>query len=370
MQIFIGDGAHQTFFFGMFLIIVILVTLKSKTSYTPLSLTQELKGFAILTILFGHIGYFLSENQEFLYPFSIMSGTGVNLFLFLSGYGLTISQLKKSESILTFYSRRFGKLFVPFWIVLGSFLALDFILLGKTYSLQFLLQAPFGIFTHADLFTDFNSPFWYFTFILIYYLLFPLLFNKKRVWLTAFLLYFIIKILTLIDLLPLQHIIGNYEVHMLAFPLGVFIAWFIQTQKDTTDYFVDFCKKYANILYPLAIAMLPAFIAYFGIHSDVGKLAYIEQRTSLLIMFAIILFFIIKKKEVQFLSLFGLYSYEIYLLHWPLLYRYDILYKNIPGWLATVIYLGLFIILAIGLQKLSSAIPQALLKVKNRIANM
>ena len=358
MQIFIGDAAHQTFFFGIFLIIVLLVTFTTKKNYTPLSLTQELKGFAILTILFGHIGYFLSANQEFLYPFSIASGMGVNLFLFLSGYGLTISQLKKGDSPLAFYKRRLSKLFIPFWIVLSTFLILDFVVLGKTYSVQFLLQAPFGIFTHADMYTDFNSPFWYFSFILLFYILFPLLFNKRWPWATAILLYIAVRTLVAADLPQLTDIIGMYEVHMLAFPLGILFAWGIQTQTKFKNTIVELCQKYAYLTYPLAISILPAWIAYFGIHSDVGQIASIEQRTSLLIMFAVLLLFTIKKKESQFLSIFGLFSYEIYLLHWPLLYRYDVLYKFTPGWIATILYLGMFILLAMLLQKLSSVISK------------
>jgi len=41
--------------------------------------------------------------------------------------------------------------------------------------------------------------------------------------------------------------------------------------------------------------------------------------------------------------LIGTYSYEMYLLHWPLLSRYDFLYRTLPASLATFAYLALFI---------------------------
>src|SRR5690348_6614939 len=57
--------------------------------------TQELKGVAILAVVFGHIGYFLVDDNRFLFPLSVGAGVGVNIFLFLSGYGLTLGLLKK-----------------------------------------------------------------------------------------------------------------------------------------------------------------------------------------------------------------------------------------------------------------------------------
>ena len=87
--------------------------------FFPTSVTQELKGFAILTIIFGHIGYFLDTNDTFLFPLSVASGVGVNIFLFLSGFGLTMSTLKKQLSLLQFYKRRLLRLFLPMWIVLA-----------------------------------------------------------------------------------------------------------------------------------------------------------------------------------------------------------------------------------------------------------
>jgi peptidoglycan/LPS O-acetylase OafA/YrhL len=63
-------------------------------------------------------------------------------------------------------------------------------------------------------------------------------------------------------------------------------------------------------------------------------------------MLAIIWLFSANKIEFKLLSLFGLYSYEIYLFHWPILARYDIFYKYTPAWLATALYLVFFLGLA------------------------
>ncbi len=353
MQVLISNGAEQTVLFGLVFCAVFLCTLFLKKNYTPFSLTQELKGFAMLTIIFAHIGYALSTDPAFLFPFSILSGVGVNLFLFLSGYGLTTSGLKKEETILMFYKRRLLKLFIPFWIILGTFLALDFFVLGKTYTLAFLLQSIFGIFIHADVQIDFNSPFWYFSFILFYYLLFPIVFNKKRPWIGAIILYFIVWKTVQINPPLLSHVLNLYEVHMLAFPLGITGAWLMATQHHVVETCKRMCLSYAKYFYIPTMASLLWFISYFAIHANVGAEPYLEERTSLMIMATLILLFTIKKRESKLFSLFGVYSYEIYLLHWPLLYRYDLLYVHLPAWVATLMYLIVFIALAKLLQKLS-----------------
>lgn len=358
MQILVSNAPTETLLFGLALGALFLYSFVKKQNYTPLQLTQELKGFAILAIICAHIGYALSSNPEFLFPFSILAGVSVNLFLFLSGYGLTFSQIKKSETPRVFYKRRLSKLFIPFWIVLGIFLVLDVALLNVTYSPTFLLQSFAGIFNHATMLTDFNSPLWYFSYIFFYYATFPLLFNKKRPWITALFLYGLVW--TIVELNPpfLRGVIGLYEVHMLAFPLGICSAWYVSLKKNWFDHITHIYKKYHPYTYFLTLATILVFIGYFALHAHIGGLAYIEEMTSLCIMFAIVLLFVLKKRESKLFSVFGLFSYEIYLFHWPLLLRYDFLYRHLDAWVATMLYLGVFILLAIPLQKVSTAIAK------------
>jgi peptidoglycan/LPS O-acetylase OafA/YrhL len=89
-----------------------------------------------------------------------------------------------------------------------------------------------------------------------------------------------------------------------------------------------------------------------GGQKDLNK----AQMVSIITMLAIIFLFLLKKTEFKLLQIFGLYSYEIYLLHWPILYRYDIFYKYLPAWLATVFYLIFFLAIAWIFKKLSEAV--------------
>lgn len=352
MQIFVSDPIQQTILFSTVLSIICVLTFFKKENYTHFSLTRELKGFAILAIIFGHIGFALSSNQQFLFPLSILAGVGVNLFLFLSGYGLTCSQLNRGGSIVQFYKKRLLKLFIPFWIVLSVVFLLSYFLRGETYSSGYIFQSMLGIFTSADMYTDINSPLWYFSLILFYYVLFPLVFTKRYAWITVFVLYLILYFVVKMDPPLLSGVIGLYQVHTLAFPLGVLAAWYVNTPRVLLSACKELYKRYEVYLYPAALLVLCAQIGYFAIHSNVGELAYVEEITSLYIMFAIIMLFMIKKIEFKVLSVFGFFSYEIYLFHWPLLYRFDFLYIHLPAGLATLLYLGIFLVVSLVLNNL------------------
>ncbi len=357
MQISIIDPLHQTILFGAVLGTIFLLTFWKKKDYTALSLTQELKGFAILAIIFAHIGYGLASGTNFLFPLSILAGVGVNLFLFLSGYGLTYSALSKGESRTSFYARRLPRLYIPFWVVIGILFLLDHFLTFGNYSFSYIVQSFAGIFTNANMYTDINSPLWYFTMILFYYLLFPLVFFKRYAWVTAGILYAAIWSIVHFNPAPLAGVLGLYEVHMLAFPLGVLGAWFVKSGKlSLLDPLKNIYTRTAFVLYPIIFTALAAAIWYLAIHANIGKPAAIEERTSIVTMFAIISLFALKKRESKLFALFGFYSYEIYLFHWPLLWRYDVLYIHLPAWIATVAYLALFVALAHLLKKAVAAI--------------
>jgi peptidoglycan/LPS O-acetylase OafA/YrhL len=270
---------------------------------------------------------------------------------------------------------------MPFWLVALVFFVLDFFILHISYSWPYIIQSLLGIFPRADLFLDVNSPLWFLTLTLFYYLLFPLIFLKKSPWLTAILIYtasyFIIqlKLPVTIDVLHL------YQLHLLAFPLGIAFAslffepysfnrfvpdkiqsslynlkkpvW-IKTILDRSKEPNIFRRSLKIINRPTYYAILIAlliFIGFMAYNSGVDEILDKEQKISLITMSAIILFFILKRFEIKLFHLFGLYAYEIYLIHWPLMSRYDIFFRWLPGWIAVILYLGLFLIIALIINK-------------------
>ncbi len=362
MQISIVDAGLNTLIFGVIFwgaVILSIRKAKDHTFFAPFK-TQEMKGFAILAIIFSHIGYFLSSDQAFLWPMSVLAGVGVNLFLFLSGFGLTVSALKKPQSIPEFYIKRLKKLFIPLWLVISAFSILDYLILQRIYPFTEIWKSFIGFFPVADLFKNLNSPFWYFTIILFYYLIFPLTFFRKTAYLSPVLILVISYYLLKIEL-PFEinvDVMKLYKTHFAAFPLGVLFAVLINDQN--LSHIKSWLKQIfllSNLKYLLIIIFAVAF-GYFSINSGVGESKNIEQTISLITMFCIVFLFVAKNFEIKLFSLYGIYSYEIYLIHWPILSRYDYFYKYLPAWFATLIYLALFLGLGFLLQQLTKRLTR------------
>jgi len=288
-----------------------------------------------LSIVFGHIGYFLLEDTTFLYPLSVMAGVGVNLFLFLSGFGLASSELKKSLSPRQFYQRRLSKIYPALWLSIALWLILDYWLSQRTYSASEILSSFLGFFPRADLDANINSVLWYVTFILGYYLIFPLTQFKKHPVVAIFVLTLLSYLVTVVSLpvnVDVQHL---YKLHWLAFPLGLTFALVVQK--------ILFRPNLVIRYFVLTVSLL--VFGYTAIHSNVGADPWLEQLTSLVTTTSLILIFSVGRLNFRLFQLFGLLSYEIYLLHWPILSRYQLFWHRLSDSLAIVLYLLLFLVI-------------------------
>lgn len=358
MQINVTDPIVQTYLFSLIFFTLLFLSVRKKEIDLTLSkeVTTDLKGFAILAIVFSHIGYFLSTDDRFLFPLSILAGAGVNLFLFLSGFGLTVSAIKRPVTVFGFYKKRLSKLFIPLWITISVLLLSDLIFLHKSYSLETLIQSYLGFFPSADLFSDLDSPLWYFTLIFFYYLIFPLLFWKKFPYLSApFMLLITFYVLDQ-QLLIKEPVLNLYKLHFISFPLGVFFAEIIYDENLT-----GIMAKAKKIYYRLNLSLIsiPFFLAVFfytSFNSGVGLSKVMEQTISLITTLCAVFLFLIIHFKFRLFSFLGKYSYEIYLVHWPILAYYGFLYLYLPAFLATIIYLGIFIVLGIFIKRVQSGI--------------
>ena len=371
MPITLTDDIYQTNLIVIaVLIAVVLFTFKraKHTDLFPVSVTQELKGLGILTVVFAHFAYMLVTNADFLFPLSIIAGVGVDLFLFMSGYGLTVGMLKKPLPIFEFYKRRVIKIFIPFWVALILIFAANAIFLDIHYTVPYMIQSLLGWFPTAEGFDDVNSPFWYITWMMMFYILFPLVFSTKRPWLSAIIL---AVIATLIGVYNPLNMGDNWlhRLHTVAFSLGIVFAWVLFETKDKENKFVAHLKEFRNkakIMPYVIIALMLGVVVYMSLHTTanhwptltaiLGKGYFVDQLTSIILMFAFIVIFSLKKFDNKFLSIYGLYSFEVYLIHWPLIGRYDIFFDYLPSWAAVIAWLVTFIVVSWLLQKITTPI--------------
>ena len=369
MPITLTDDIYQTNLIVIaILIAVVLFTFRraKHTDLFPISVTQELKGLGILTVVFAHFAYMLVTNADFLFPLSIIAGVGVDLFLFMSGYGLTVGMLKKPLPVLEFYKRRVIKIFIPFWVAIIIIFAADAIFLDKNYGVSYMIQSLLGWFPTANGSEDVNSPFWYITWMMMFYALFPLVFSTKRPWLSAIILAVIATLIGVYN--PLE--MGDnwlHRLHTVAFSLGIVFAWLLFETKDKENKLVKTLKKFRNeakIMPLVVIAVMLVVVVYMSLHTTsshwptltaiLGKGFFVDQLTSIIIMFAFIVIFSLKKFDNKFFAIYGLYSFEVYLIHWPLIGRYDIFFDILPAWAAVVAWIISFILISWLLQKITT----------------
>lgn len=367
MMIPIANAVTQTQIFIVCFGLALIASCKKRVERCTLSpiVTAELKGLAVLAVVFAHIGYYLVDDHRFLVPLSQSAGVGVNVFLVLSGYGLTYSMMRKSSSILEFYQRRVSRIFLPLWMVLIVILLADWLFLDLTYPLKTAAYAFIGFFPRANLYEDINAPLWYLTMTLFYYLIYPLLFFKRFPLLSSLLIgtvgYLVAKHTIPVD----EGVLGAYRIHSLAFPLGMVLAAFFCTEVKPLKRVITLVTDKLNqphaaafIVRGLGVVLFSSIVIYTTMHANIGKGVWLEQRTSLLTTLALIAVFVLKPFEIRLLSVIGRYSYEIYLIHWPLLYRYDVLYQHVPAAIATLGYLIIFVGLSAIIQRLTKQIFQ------------
>lgn len=170
--------------------------------YKPLSLrdTNALKGIALLLLLIHHLFYI----NNGLYDDITIAGRGVvqtigqwskicvAIFVFLSGYGLTVQAESKGGvgNLARFYWRRFTKLMLNYWFIWLIFVPIGVFVFhysfaeayGSHTGIKFLLDFT-GLINAFGLY-GYNVTWWFYSCIILLYILFPFfyqLLNKDTI---------------------------------------------------------------------------------------------------------------------------------------------------------------------------------------------
>lgn len=141
---------------------------------------NEIFGLSIIGIIIFHFceAVLLTKNPAAAYAYDfantynqILSSSGVEVFLFLSGMGLFYS-MKKNGNVLQFYSKRFKRVLIPYLIFgLVYWIVNDFVIYHYDF-VRFIND-----FLLITVWTEGVRRFWFISFILILYIVFPLFFK-------------------------------------------------------------------------------------------------------------------------------------------------------------------------------------------------
>ena len=290
------------------------------------STTDCLKGLCVLVVVLHHVSLLMPTTT--LYCFGYLA---VTIFLFLSGYGLTVSYLNKNDYLDNFFSRRLTRIYIPFVV-------LNVIGIGLT-SLNTKLSATDMIFYFLGI-KLIDGTLWFIQTIIIFYIMFYIAFKFMSRNIAAHFLV-LVSFIYLIVCYKIGLGIWVYNTAF-CFPLGVYIAL----------YYKKFVKLIKNnyILAFLLSGTCFAITFIFGnfIYSDFQTI--FSLISSVCLVFFVLVFLLKVQIASKLLRVIGNISCEIYLIHMKVLVVYFSMVK-LSGSYSIYIYLSLLILLAYLLNK-------------------
>ena len=284
-----------------------------KLSFNIFSKYREiLMGMAILSILIFHYTedcstFGINYNGFVKLYKTYIGSSGVDIFLLLSGLGLYYS-FSKDNSIKNFYFKRVKRVLIPYLIVsVPVYIWYDFFYLSDGI-IGFVKNLFF-----ITLFTNRNILYWYIFFIIICYLIFPLIYrfiakSKDSISLIKTLAIIITIIVGLYVIsVYAKGLFSKYSIMLfrfIPFILGILIGKFAYKEKKIKYYII------------LAILGLSSFL-FIDYIPNFARLFLFIFNFSLMFFIVLIFDYFNSKTGIisKSLSFFGKYSLEIYLIH-------------------------------------------------------
>jgi peptidoglycan/LPS O-acetylase OafA/YrhL len=221
--------------------------------------TDFIKGVGILLIVLHNYFHWVPPNpgeNEFIFNaqnaknvFSIISDSylnivnvlfsffghyGVQLFVFISGYGLSKSFISKQQNFSTFIKKRASKIYPAFLIGILVLIIYNAIVYSQLPSKNLVVELLYKISMIHTLLPDralsINGPWWFYGLIMqLYFIFIPVFYVIKRWEWKGFLLTLVLSYLLIYCLYtPLIQnnifIMANAPGHIPEFALGIFLA--------------------------------------------------------------------------------------------------------------------------------------------------
>src|SRR6266446_1604265 len=307
-----------------------------------------------------------------------VSGLGfhaVGVFIILSGWTLMHSTMRRAESGAigwgVWYRARFLRLYPMYWVAHLVYLTSPFVARFEQIDSRILLSLLGLRFVNISAnFYYLNAAWWYFSMLIQFYLIFPLLFwaaRKFGAWiflLIACALGFFVRYLML-DVYPQDGlwILGGFAICRLPeFALGMALGmWHTRSTSRMEWFLLRGPGLIAGlILYPLALKLYDNGIAY--VFCDLG--------TGMCSFLAIVGVAGLISRAAgldKIMSLVGVYSYGLYLIHQPYVIWLGLRIRPQPIWIFLCVFLITVAALSawgIVLEKTTNALVNKLLPVR------
>lgn len=288
---------------------------REKVSFACISKYRTfLMGLAMLSILLFHftedcVNLNYHRNTLVTGYKNYIGSSGVDIFLFLSGFGLYYSY-KKNPDKKTFYRKRFVKILIPYFLVaIPAWIIKDFVLSDVGIK-QYVKDVLF-----LSFFQDGTKWMWYILMILICYIIFPNVFEaaeSKKSIVKLLIAFVMVTVIAVILRLCNEELFGYVNIALLRFPvffLGTFVGKAAyQDKKITTGVYILFVFAVFTILFKSSSGTIIS--------------RYILGAFSIAcFIFIAVILDILSRKNIHLTPLvkvvewFGNYSLELYLTH-------------------------------------------------------
>ena len=322
------------------------------------------KGLAILFVAYFH--FFTTYFQHGVLPptdwsslgagtVSILrlawlkvSGLGfhaVGVFIILSGWTLMQSTMHRAESGAiawsAWYRARLLRLYPMYWVAHLVYLLSPFVARLEPVDDRIILSLLGLRFIDIQMnFMYLNAAWWYFSMLIQFYLIFPLLFlAARRLGPWWFLLiacaagFFARYLLLVVWQLNGLWVLGGFAVCRLPeFALGMSLAMWHTRSTARTEWFLlrGTGLVLGLILYPAALQLYNGLYEYIFVDFATGTCCMLE----IVGIAGIILTF---KNPANLFGLVGVYSYGLYLIHQPYVIWLGLRIREVPIWVFLLI---------------------------------
>lgn len=277
----------------IFLFVILIISLfpfkkeqQTDEKFLSFPITNLLRGIAILLVILQHISGYLGTNI-----FTPGGGTGVAIFLLLSGFGLNESFKKKG--LTSFWENRIIKVFIPYILLISVLFITD---IKQFHFKQYLYDI-----------TGIKTSYWYIGFLLKQYILFYIC--------TKFFLKIRFYMLALFSFIILCTFPNLEAEQAFSFFTGVLISEFYNTivRKTGNKYLTLSIIFFIIGTISLGIKQVPYIRPYENHFVFSFIQLFIKLPYALFFIWSIHLLKNLHKSK--FLNFSGKISYELYLIH-------------------------------------------------------
>jgi peptidoglycan/LPS O-acetylase OafA/YrhL len=301
-----------------------------------------------------------------------VSGLGfhaVGVFIILSGWTLMQSTARRAESDAiawgTWYRARFLRLYPMYWVAHLVYLLSPFVARLEPVDSRIVLSLLGLRFIDIEMnFMYLNAAWWYFSMLIQFYLIFPLLFwaarhlGPLRFLLIACAAGFFARYLLLV-VYPQNGlwVLGGFAVCRLPeFALGMSLAMWHSRSSARVEWFLLRGPGFVVglLLYPAALQLYHGLYDYIFVDFATGTCCMLE----IIGLAGLISLF---KEPAKVIGLVGAYSYGLYLIHQPYVIWLGLRIREQPIWM--------FLLIAVATLAVLSAWGMLLERATNTLVN-